>query len=66
MPQLIFVPKEADPAEPRVLADGTVYVEATDNLVVKLYKIAVEDSGPANSPWPMKGQNIRNTAVAPE
>jgi outer membrane protein assembly factor BamB len=51
---------------PTILPDGTVFVEATDNMVVKLYKITVENSAPADSPWPMKGQNVKNTAVAPE
>jgi outer membrane protein assembly factor BamB len=49
---------------PTIMDDGTVFVEATDNLTIKLYKISVENSGPAASAWPMKGQNIKNTAVA--
>jgi outer membrane protein assembly factor BamB len=49
---------------PTITDDGTIYVEATDNLTIKLYKITVADSGPAESPWPMKGQNVKNTALA--
>lgn len=43
---------------PTITDDGTVYVEATSNSTIKLYKITVADSGPAESPWPMKGQNV--------
>ncbi|MEO2061904.1 MAG: PQQ-binding-like beta-propeller repeat protein [Christiangramia sp.] len=49
---------------PTITEDGTVYVEASSNSIIKLFKITVEDSGPADSPWPMKGQNIKNTGVA--
>ncbi len=49
---------------PTITSDGTIYVEAYDGEVIKLFKIAVEESGPANSPWPMKGQNIKNTGRA--
>lgn len=49
---------------PTIADDGTVYVEAFDNSVIKLYKIAVENSGPADSAWPMKGQNVKNTGKA--
>jgi len=49
---------------PKITNDGTVYVEALDNFVIKLYKIAVKESGPANSPWSMKGQNVKNTSIA--
>ncbi len=49
---------------PTITADGTVYVEALDGAVIKLYKIAVEESGLADSPWPMKGQNVKNTGRA--
>lgn len=49
---------------PTITADGTIYVEAYDGEVIKLFKIAVEESGPANSPWPMKGQNVKNTGRA--
>lgn len=48
-----------------VIADnGNVYVEVADNGRVKLCKIAVEDGGPADSPWPMKGQNRKHTGLA--
>ncbi|WP_161890149.1 outer membrane protein assembly factor BamB family protein [Pontibacter russatus] len=46
---------------PTIADDGTVYIEAVAGSVIKLYKIAVEESGPALSPWPMKGQNKKNT-----
>ncbi|AHM59809.1 cell surface protein [Flammeovirgaceae bacterium 311] len=48
---------------PTITEDGTIYVEATDMLAIKLYKILVENSGPADSPWPMKGRNVKNTAL---
>ncbi|WP_224998260.1 PQQ-binding-like beta-propeller repeat protein [Cesiribacter sp. SM1] len=48
---------------PTIMEDGTVYVEATDKLTIKLYKILVENSGVADSPWPMKGKNVKNTAL---
>ncbi|WP_168193988.1 PQQ-binding-like beta-propeller repeat protein [Pontibacter sp. SGAir0037] len=47
---------------PTIANDGTVYVEALAGSNIKLYKIAVEESGPADSPWPMKGRNVKNTA----
>ena len=49
---------------PTIAADGTVYVEARDGSVIKLFKIAVESGGPAASAWPMKGQNAKNTGKA--
>ena len=49
---------------PVITADGTVYVEGLDGSNIKLYKIQVEESSPANSPWPMKGRNLKNTAKA--
>ncbi|MCC9168435.1 outer membrane protein assembly factor BamB family protein [Pontibacter harenae] len=49
---------------PTIADDGTVYVEGIDGAVVKLYKIAVDESAPANSPWPMKGQNVKNIGRA--
>lgn len=49
---------------PTIASDGTVYIEVMDGSVIKLYKIAVAESGPANSPWPMKGQNVKNTGQA--
>lgn len=51
---------------PTIIADGTVYVEAKAGSTIELHKITVEDSGPADSPWPMKGQNVKNTGVAQE
>ncbi|WP_170283942.1 outer membrane protein assembly factor BamB family protein [Flagellimonas olearia] len=49
---------------PTIADDGSIYVEAVKNFQVILYKILVEDSGPADSPWPMKGQNRMNTGRA--
>lgn len=49
---------------PTITSNGTVYVEALVGTIIKLYKIAVVESGPANSPWPMKGQNVKNTGHA--
>ncbi|WP_158856298.1 outer membrane protein assembly factor BamB family protein [Lunatibacter salilacus] len=49
---------------PVITEDGTVYVEGRDESHIKLHKIAVEESGPANSYWPMKGKNLKNTAKA--
>lgn len=43
---------------PVISDDGTVYVSVFDGGKIKLYKITVPNSnGPANSNWPMKGQN---------
>ncbi|MBA9076883.1 PQQ-binding-like beta-propeller repeat protein [Rufibacter quisquiliarum] len=47
---------------PTITSNGTVYVEGVSGANIKLYKIAVEDSGPANSFWPMKGRNVKNTS----
>lgn len=49
---------------PTIAADGTVYVEVMDGENIKLVKIVVEDSAPATSAWPMKGQNAKNTGKA--
>ncbi|MCM4155747.1 PQQ-binding-like beta-propeller repeat protein [Gramella sp. AN32] len=49
---------------PTIISDGTVFVEGLDEEVIKLFKVSVEESGPADSPWPMKGQNVKNTAQA--
>lgn len=50
---------------PTIASNGTVYVEGRDGPVIRLFKIAVENSGPATSSWPMKGQNVKNTGKAP-
>lgn len=44
--------------------NGNVYVEVADAGKIKLCKIRVEGGGPANSPWPMKGQNRKHTGRA--
>lgn len=47
-----------------VIADnGDVYVEGYDGSFITLFKITVNNStGPAQSPWPMKGFNKKNTS----
>jgi outer membrane protein assembly factor BamB len=52
---------------PAIADDGTVYIEASESVdsdfTIRLYKITVEDSsGPADSNWPMKGKNRKNTS----
>ena len=50
---------------PLIADDGDVFVEAYDGEKITLYKIAVVNgSGPAETAWPMKGQNKKNTAQA--
>src|SRR5690606_6176534 len=50
---------------PTIASDGSVYVEAFDANRIKLYKIAIHNAvGPADSAWPMKGQNRKSTGVA--
>ena len=49
---------------PTIADDGSVFIEVYDEGVIRLFKIAVENSSPANSAWPMKGQNARNTGKA--
>lgn len=50
---------------PTISSDGTVYVEAFDSNKIKLYKIDIYNGvGPADSAWPMKGQNVKSTGVA--
>lgn len=50
---------------PTIADDGTIYVEAMDGNKITLFKIAIEEAvGPADSAWPMKGQNRKSTGVA--
>jgi outer membrane protein assembly factor BamB len=49
-------------SSPAIGSDGTVYVGSDDK---KLYAIKTNSKGPANSPWPMRGQNARHTGRAP-
>lgn len=50
---------------PVIADDGSVYVEGFSGSFITLFKINVKDGeGPADSPWPMKGQNKRNTSLA--
>ena len=39
---------------PAIGSDGIIYIGSDDN---KLYAIATSSNGPADSPWPMFGQN---------
>ena len=45
-------------SSPAIGPDGTVYVGSQDK---KLYAIKTDSKGPANSPWPMRGQNAQHT-----
>ena len=45
-------------SSPAIGSDGTVYVGSEDS---KLYAIKTDSKGPANSPWPMRGQNAQHT-----
>ena len=48
-------------SSPAIGPDGTVYVGSTDK---KLYAIATDSKGLADSPWPMFGQNPQHTGRA--
>jgi serine/threonine protein kinase len=48
-------------SSPAIGSNGTVYVGSYDN---KLYAIQTESLGPAQSPWPMRGQNALHTGRA--
>ena len=43
---------------PVIGADGTLYIGSGDK---KVYAIKTDSKGPAKSPWPMRGQNARQT-----
>ena len=45
-------------SSPAIGSDGTVYVGSWDG---HLYAFATSSSGPADSPWPMSGQNAQRT-----
>ena len=45
-------------SSPAIGSDGTVYVGSMDN---KLYAFKTNSKGPAKSPWPMRGQNVRQS-----
>ena len=45
-------------SSPAIGSDGTVYVGSHDK---KLYALKTASKAPANSPWPMRGQNARHT-----
>ena len=44
-------------SSPAIGSDGTVCVGSS----FKLYAIKTDSKGPAKSPWPMRGQNVRHT-----
>jgi outer membrane protein assembly factor BamB len=46
---------------PAIGSDGIIYIGSDDN---KLYAIATSSKGPADSPWPMFGQNAQHTGRA--
>ena len=45
-------------SSPAIGSDGTVYIGSWDK---KLYAIKTDSKGPAESPWPMFGQNAQRT-----
>ena len=45
-------------SSPAIGPDGTVYVGSDDK---KIYAIKTDSKGPAESPWPMRGQNAQRT-----
>ena len=45
-------------SSPAIGSDGTVYVGSCYN---KVYAIKTDSKGPAESPWPMFGQNAQHT-----
>jgi hypothetical protein len=49
-------------SSPAIGSDGTVYVGSFDN---KVYALKSFSFGPADSPWPMFGQNAQRTGRAP-
>jgi len=50
-------------SSPVIGADGTLYIGSGDK---KIYAIKTDSKGPANSPWPMRGQNAQHTGRAPK
>lgn len=60
-----FILTSEEVHSPVISDDGSVYVEGFSGSSITLFKIDVANSGgPADSPWPMKGQNRRNTSLA--
>ncbi|MCD5401319.1 HEAT repeat domain-containing protein, partial [candidate division NPL-UPA2 bacterium] len=53
--KIIWLAVESSPA---IAADGTIYVGSTDG---KLYAFWEDNGGPADSPWPIFGQNPQRT-----
>ena len=58
-----FIAKGNVPSSPAIGSDGTVYVGSTDNRV---YAFTSSSKGPANGPWPMRGQNAQHISRAPK
>ena len=57
-----FITESAVFSSPVIGPDSTLYVGSRDN---NLYAIKTDSTGPAKSPWPMRGQNHQHTARAP-
>jgi len=51
----------SDYSSPAIGKDGVIYI----SLRQSVYAIASSSNGPASSPWPMFGQNIRRTSTMP-
>ena len=49
-------------SSPAIGSDGTIYVGSSDG---HLYAFETSSSGPADSPWPMLGQNAQRTGATP-
>jgi hypothetical protein len=49
-------------SSPAVGADGTVYVGSREH---KVYAFETSSTGPADSPWPLFGQNAQRTGITP-
>jgi len=49
-------------SSPGIGADGTVYVGSRDH---KVYAFETSSTGPADSPWPLFGQNAQRTGITP-
>jgi hypothetical protein len=48
-------------SSPTIRAHGAIYIGSKDN---KVYAFATSSKGPAQSPWPMRGQNAQHTGRA--
>jgi len=50
-------------SSPAIGSDGTLYIGSANK---KVYAIKTDSRGPAQSPWPMRGQNPQRTGQAPD